>query len=84
MIQEILFREYAKKWKIEYNSVRMIFLLCEFDTHYAKISKFIYPLIKITPRELRYFYKKIILTQQYGNKKRIGKENYKNVILNKS
>ena len=80
-----LFREYAKKWNKTPDVCRFIFLVLDFSGHnYAEVSKSLNNLgFQISERKLRYFYKKIVLTSRYGDKKKIGSKNYRNLVYRK-
>lgn len=84
MSYNFLFQEYAKKWKIDFGTVRIIFLILDLTKHYSETSKALNQLgFKIKTRQLRYFYKKVVLTERYGTIKDIGSDNYRRLIYKK-
>ncbi len=80
-----IFNEYAKKWKVDENTVQVIFLILDTSRAYNRTTRSLNQLgFNTTPRQLRYFYRKTILTQRYGNEKKIGSENYKKLVIKSS
>ncbi len=80
-----IFAEYERKWNLTPEAVRLIFILLDANHRkYIRASKTLASFgFEIKPRALRYFYRKIYLTDYYGTKKQLS-SNYRVLVLRKS
>jgi hypothetical protein len=83
--REVIFAEYARKWAVSGDAVRIVFLLVDMHREYVVTARTLASLgFRRKPRELRYFYRKVMLTERYGDKRRIGKKNYRKMVTSAS
>lgn len=73
-----IFKQFSKHWGIHEDIVEVIYhLIDDNGVKYTKTSKILFQFnVEICPRQLKYFYRKVKLTQRYGDKESIGKKNY--------
>jgi len=80
-----LFLEFSRKWNLEYDTVQVIHMFLSFSPQYKKMSNNLGRIgIIIKPRQLKYFYRKVELTERCKGKKFVGSKNYRNIVLRKS
>lgn len=80
--QEKIFSDYSIKWNVSPHTAKAIFLIIDINRSYSDTAKSLSQIgFNTTPRQLRYFYKKVVLTQQYGDKEKIGTKNYKKLVF---
>ena len=84
---EKIMKQFAKKWGMRIELVQTIYWHIDFyGGKYGKASRFFRKAldINLSTRQLKYFYRKIRLTKRYGNANKIGKKNYRTMVLRKS
>jgi len=87
MIDDKIMKQFAKKWDMPVELVQTIYWHINFyGRKYGKASKFFRGAldIKLSTRQLKYFYTKVKLTRKYGTAKDIGSKNYRRMVLRKS
>ena len=84
-MRDPLFIEFSEKWMLDYDAVHVIYMIVSFSHRYTKTSQTLNKLgIQLSPRQLKYFCRKIELTQQYKSEKHIGLKNYRKLVLRRS
>jgi len=80
-----IFQQFAEKWELHEEIVEIIYhWIDENGVKYSKTSKILLHFkIVICPRQLKYFYRKVKLTDRYGNKENIGARNYCKLVISK-
>ena len=69
MIFEIVIKEYSKKWGIDDETTRTIYLILEYTNKFSRTARSLNELgFESSPRQLRYFYNKIKLSERFGKK----------------
>ena len=77
-----IFKDYSRRWNIEPRTAQAIFLIIDVSKSYSDTAKSLNQIgFKTNSRQLRYFYNKIVLTQQYGDSGKIGSKNYLNCVF---
>lgn len=78
-------KQFAEKWDLAEGTVNTIWIVIKnTGNKYGKVSRMLRNLgVNLSPRQLRYFYRKIQLTEKYGTREDIGSDNFKQMIKNK-
>jgi len=79
-------QSFAKKWDLSEEVVFTIYaMIRDAGGKYGKTARALKGFkIKLSARQLKYFYRKIRLTNRYGSPKKIGKEQYSRLVTKKS
>lgn len=85
MNRTILFEHFGKKWTLATETVTTIFyMVSSSERKYGKVSRALGGMgIDLSARQLKYFYKKIVLIERYGTREEIGKENFLKLVKSK-
>lgn len=84
-MEVVLYLQFAKHWGVPKDTVRYVhWVLTETGGKYGKTSRFLKRVgnLNLSPRQLKYFNRKIRLTQQYGLEE--GNPNYRELISSRS
>jgi len=69
MIFEVVLKEYSKKWGIDYETTHTVYLILEYTNKFSRTARSLNKLgFESSPRQLRYFYNKIKLSERFGKK----------------
>lgn len=81
-----MFQEFSKKWGLKEPTVLSIYrVIQDCAGQCGRAHKILKSFeIRLSTRQLRYFYKKVKLTERYGDKDEIGSKNYHNLVTSKS
>lgn len=81
-IEQRIFKNFAKKWDMHPDTVRFVYtVLHESGRQYSKVSRrLIHVNIKLSSRQLKYFYRKTRLSKRFGT----DAENYNDIVNKKS
>lgn len=83
---KVLLKHFSKKWKLEEGQVQTIFSMVEQSGRkYGKTSRILKSFgVMLSSRQVKYFYRRVMLTQRFGDSVKIGSSNYRKVVLRKS
>ena len=81
-----MIKNFALKWKMDEDKVNSIYYLIQsYNGKYGKAQRALKQFdIKLSVRQIRYFYRKVKLTERYGDKDKIGQDNYDKLVNKQS
>lgn len=81
-----IIKQFARKWDMDEKAVFNIYaMIRDSGRRYGKTSRTLMRFnVKISPRQLKYFYRKYTLTIRYGNATKLGKSQYRRIVEKRS
>lgn len=79
-------KNFALKWNMDEEKVNSIYhLIQSYNGKYGKAQRALKQFgIKLSVRQIRYFYRKVRLTERYGGKDKIGQDNFSKLVNKQS
>lgn len=81
-----IIKQFARKWHTDEQMVFTIYtMIRDSNRKYGRTSRTLMSFnVKISPRQLKYFYRKYTLTIRYGNATKLGKSQYRKMVEKRS